>query len=62
MFVLCLGDNGPWEQKCQFAGSVGPFKGKWQTSRGMKIQLPPCTRQDWGDVLRYSTRSNGTFR
>ncbi|XP_005932887.2 arylsulfatase G [Haplochromis burtoni] len=28
------GDNGPWEQKCQYAGSVGPFRGKWQTSKG----------------------------
>lgn len=28
------GDNGPWEEKCQYAGSVGPFTGKWQTSRG----------------------------
>lgn len=34
VFVLCLGDNGPWEKKCQFAGSVGPFQGKWQISRG----------------------------
>lgn len=34
--ALCLGDNGPWEQKCQYAGSVGPFMGKWQTSRGIK--------------------------
>lgn len=33
---LCaLGDNGPWEEKCQFAGSVGPFTGKWQTSKGV---------------------------
>ena len=34
--VLCSGDNGPWEQKCQYAGSGGPFMGKWQTSRGKK--------------------------
>lgn len=34
-----LGDNGPWEQKCQYAGSVGPFVGKWQTSRGIICQL-----------------------
>ncbi|XP_061160559.1 arylsulfatase G-like isoform X1 [Syngnathus typhle] len=27
-------DNGPWEQKCQYAGSPGPFQGKWQTRRG----------------------------
>nr|XP_019938609.1 PREDICTED: arylsulfatase G [Paralichthys olivaceus]XP_019938610.1 PREDICTED: arylsulfatase G [Paralichthys olivaceus] len=32
--IWFTGDNGPWEQKCQFAGSVGPFIGKWQTSRG----------------------------
>ncbi|KAF4085127.1 hypothetical protein AMELA_G00113730 [Ameiurus melas] len=28
------GDNGPWEQKCEFAGSAGPFIGKWQISKG----------------------------
>ncbi|XP_053269135.1 arylsulfatase G isoform X1 [Pleuronectes platessa] len=32
--IWFTGDNGPWEQKCQYAGSVGPFIGKWQTSRG----------------------------
>ncbi|KAM4623757.1 arylsulfatase G [Polymixia lowei] len=32
--VWFTGDNGPWEQKCQYAGSVGPYKGKWQTSLG----------------------------
>lgn len=32
--VWFTGDNGPWEQKCQFAGSVGPFGGKWQVQRG----------------------------
>lgn len=32
--VWFTGDNGPWEQKCQFAGSVGPYKGKWQIKRG----------------------------
>lgn len=35
MCALHVGDNGPWEQKCQYAGSVGPFKGKWQSSRGI---------------------------
>ncbi|KAA8581757.1 hypothetical protein FQN60_003338, partial [Etheostoma spectabile] len=35
-------DNGPWEQKCQFAGNVGPFMGKWQTSRGV---TPPSDRR-----------------
>ncbi|PSN36850.1 hypothetical protein C0J52_14969 [Blattella germanica] len=25
-------DNGPWEVKCQYAGSVGPFIGMWQES------------------------------
>ncbi|TRZ00346.1 hypothetical protein DNTS_002865 [Danionella cerebrum] len=32
--IWFTGDNGPWEQKCQFAGDVGPFVGKWQRSRG----------------------------
>ncbi|KAL7857030.1 hypothetical protein SRHO_G00159290 [Serrasalmus rhombeus] len=32
--IWFTGDNGPWEQKCQFAGSSGPFVGRWQTSRG----------------------------
>ncbi|KAL0983899.1 hypothetical protein UPYG_G00134520 [Umbra pygmaea] len=32
--IWFTGDNGPWEQKCQYAGSVGPFLGTWQTSRG----------------------------
>ncbi|KAK2820774.1 hypothetical protein Q5P01_023733 [Channa striata] len=32
--IWFTGDNGPWEQKCQYAGNVGPFIGKWQTSRG----------------------------
>nr|XP_020462007.1 arylsulfatase G [Monopterus albus]XP_020462008.1 arylsulfatase G [Monopterus albus] len=32
--IWFTGDNGPWEQKCQYAGGVGPFKGTWQTSRG----------------------------
>ncbi|GAB1297006.1 Arylsulfatase G [Apodemus speciosus] len=28
------GDNGPWAQKCELAGSVGPFFGLWQTRQG----------------------------
>lgn len=32
--IWFTGDNGPWEQKCQYAGSVGPFKGQWQIKRG----------------------------
>ncbi|NWJ08726.1 ARSG Arylsulfatase, partial [Crypturellus undulatus] len=28
------GDNGPWAQKCELAGSVGPFVGAWQRPRG----------------------------
>nr|KAF6414987.1 arylsulfatase G [Molossus molossus] len=27
------GDNGPWAQKCELAGSVGPFAGLWQAHR-----------------------------
>uniref|UniRef100_A0A8C5QLK3 Arylsulfatase G n=1 Tax=Leptobrachium leishanense TaxID=445787 RepID=A0A8C5QLK3_9ANUR len=32
--IWFTGDNGPWTEKCQFAGSVGPFTGSWQTSQG----------------------------
>ncbi|KAM7381898.1 hypothetical protein PAMA_012652 [Pampus argenteus] len=32
--IWFTGDNGPWEEKCEYAGSVGPFKGEWQSSRG----------------------------
>ncbi|CAL8260579.1 unnamed protein product [Arctogadus glacialis] len=32
--IWFTGDNGPWEKKCQYAGSVGPYTGTWQTSRG----------------------------
>ncbi|KAM4822089.1 arylsulfatase G isoform X4 [Urocitellus parryii] len=28
------GDNGPWAQKCELAGSVGPFTGRWQIHQG----------------------------
>ncbi|XP_059128018.1 arylsulfatase G [Peromyscus eremicus] len=28
------GDNGPWAQKCELAGSMGPFFGLWQTRQG----------------------------
>ncbi|PNJ50920.1 ARSG isoform 5 [Pongo abelii] len=33
-FLWFTGDNGPWAQKCELAGSVGPFTGWWQTRRG----------------------------
>nr|XP_033817081.1 arylsulfatase G isoform X1 [Geotrypetes seraphini]XP_033817082.1 arylsulfatase G isoform X1 [Geotrypetes seraphini]XP_033817083.1 arylsulfatase G isoform X1 [Geotrypetes seraphini] len=32
--IWFTGDNGPWSEKCDFAGSVGPFIGAWQTERG----------------------------
>ncbi|KAJ8246408.1 hypothetical protein GJAV_G00267410 [Gymnothorax javanicus] len=32
--IWFTGDNGPWTQKCEFAGNVGPFLGRWQTDRG----------------------------
>ncbi|KAM5125363.1 LOW QUALITY PROTEIN: arylsulfatase G [Mantella aurantiaca] len=32
--IWFTGDNGPWAEKCNLAGSVGPFVGTWQTSRG----------------------------
>ncbi|XP_045425464.1 arylsulfatase G isoform X1 [Lemur catta] len=33
-FLWFTGDNGPWAQKCELAGSVGPFTGSWQTREG----------------------------
>ncbi|XP_062031477.1 arylsulfatase G isoform X3 [Lepus europaeus] len=33
-FLWFTGDNGPWAQKCELAGSVGPFIGSWQTHQG----------------------------
>ncbi|XP_045692427.1 arylsulfatase G isoform X2 [Phyllostomus hastatus] len=33
-FIWFTGDNGPWAQKCELAGSVGPFAGSWQVRRG----------------------------
>ncbi|XP_032831957.2 arylsulfatase G [Petromyzon marinus] len=27
-------DNGPWDEKCDLAGSTGPYTGKWQCLRG----------------------------
>ncbi|XP_069786172.1 arylsulfatase G [Narcine bancroftii] len=32
--VWFAGDNGPWSEKCEFSGSVGPFVGTWQTQQG----------------------------
>lgn len=33
-FLWFTGDNGPWAQKCELAGSVGPFTGSWQARQG----------------------------
>ncbi|KAL8163522.1 UNVERIFIED_CONTAM: hypothetical protein K2H54_027861 [Gekko kuhli] len=33
-FLWFTGDNGPWSEKCEFAGSVGPYTGMWQRKRG----------------------------
>ncbi|KAF7238195.1 Arylsulfatase G [Varanus komodoensis] len=32
--LLFTGDNGPWSEKCVYAGSVGPYTGMWQRKRG----------------------------
>ncbi|NXO13885.1 ARSG Arylsulfatase, partial [Oriolus oriolus] len=32
--VWFAGDNGPWAQKCELAGCLGPFVGAWQRQRG----------------------------
>ncbi|EMP40156.1 Arylsulfatase G [Chelonia mydas] len=33
-FLWFTGDNGPWAQKCELAGNMGPFSGAWQRQRG----------------------------
>ncbi|XP_062976112.1 arylsulfatase G [Elgaria multicarinata webbii] len=33
-FLWFTGDNGPWSEKCEYAGSVGPYTGIWQGKRG----------------------------
>ncbi|XP_077184481.1 arylsulfatase G isoform X4 [Paroedura picta] len=35
-FLWFTGDNGPWSEKCEFAGSVGPYTGMWQKERAME--------------------------
>lgn len=32
--ILYTGDNGPWNVKCDLAGSQGPFLGSWQAEHG----------------------------
>lgn len=32
--LIFLGDNGPWSEKCDYAGSVGPYTGMWQRTKG----------------------------
>ncbi|RMB95289.1 hypothetical protein DUI87_28276 [Hirundo rustica rustica] len=31
------GDNGPWAQKCELAGRLGPFVGAWQRQRDVPV-------------------------
>ncbi|XP_058026383.1 arylsulfatase G isoform X4 [Ahaetulla prasina] len=33
-FLWFTGDNGPWSEKCDYAGSVGPYTGMWQQKKG----------------------------
>ncbi|XP_016056964.1 PREDICTED: arylsulfatase G [Miniopterus natalensis] len=42
-FLWFAGDNGPWAQKCELAGSVGPFTGSWQAHQGGS----PAKRTTW---------------
>ncbi|XP_064584522.1 arylsulfatase G isoform X1 [Zonotrichia leucophrys gambelii] len=34
------GDNGPWAQKCELAGRLGPFVGAWQRQRASWTSSP----------------------
>ncbi|XP_039715135.1 arylsulfatase G isoform X5 [Pteropus medius] len=40
-FLWFIGDNGPWAQKCELAGSVGPFTGSWQARQVCWTSSPP---------------------
>ncbi|XP_069900561.1 arylsulfatase G isoform X2 [Globicephala melas] len=40
-FLWFTGDNGPWAQKCELAGSMGPFTGSWQTRQACWTSSPP---------------------
>lgn len=33
-FLSLAGDNGPWMQKCELAGRLGPLLGAWQRAQG----------------------------
>ncbi|XP_012588565.1 PREDICTED: arylsulfatase G isoform X1 [Condylura cristata] len=41
-FLWFTGDNGPWAQKCELAGSTGPFSGSWQTRQVCWTSSPRC--------------------
>ncbi|XP_069338896.1 arylsulfatase G [Eulemur rufifrons] len=49
-FLWFTGDNGPWAQKCELAGSVGPFIGSWQTRQGGS----PAKQTTWEGGHRVS--------
>jgi arylsulfatase A-like enzyme len=36
--VIYTSDNGPWEAKCQYAGSLGPYTGEWMRNQEPKGQ------------------------
>ena len=33
-FIIFTADNGPWNSKCDLAGSQAQFLGKWQETHG----------------------------
>jgi arylsulfatase G len=32
--TFLTGDNGPWETKCNYSGTAGPYQGAWQRTQG----------------------------
>lgn len=58
-FLSLAGDNGPWAQKCELAGRLGPFVGAWQRQRGnlaaWGVPVP-------GGTGGASPQSRGTLR
>lgn len=59
-FFWFPGDNGPWAQKCELAGSVGPFTGSWQTRQGRgSAGLGASRRGCWAEAEPCASVSGG---
>lgn len=62
-FLSLAGDNGPWAQKCELAGRLGPFVGAWQRQQGnLAAWGGPCPQRCWGLLHKdFHCPSRGTW-